>query len=381
VRHLAINAVFLEPRMGGMVTYAANLLRELARLRPDLEVTVFASERGADTVAAAAPSTRVHVVTHALLGRRYVSALSEITLLPRLVRHSGADLLHSLAMTGPVAASTPHVVTVPDLIWRQFPSAGRLTVALWQALVPPVARHADRVITYSDASRREIVSQIGVDAERVDVIPLGADHQPPPDALSADQARARFDLGNGPVVLSVSAKKPHKNLIRLTRAMGLVCQRSPATTLIVPGSSSPHDEELRGEAARVGANLLLPGWVNDAELEGLYAAASCVAFPSLQEGFGLPVLDAMFRGIPVACSDASSLPEVGGAAVTYFDPFRADDIARAILLVLGDPSRAQELARAGRERASAFTWRAVAERHLEAYGRALEAGGRRKHGT
>ena len=365
--------------MGGMVTYTANLLRELARLRPDLDLTVFAAERGADAVASAAPSARMHVVTHPLLGRRYISALSEITLLPRLVRNSGADLLHSLAMTGPVAASTPHVVTVPDLIWRQFPSSGRLTVALWQALVPPVARHADRVITYSDASRRDIVAQIGVATERVDVIALGADHQLPHDALSADQARARFDLGSGPVVLSVSSKKPHKNLIRLTRAMGRVCQRFPTATLIVPGSSSPHDEELYGEAARVGANLLLPGWVNDAELEGLYAAASCVAFASLQEGFGLPVLDAMVRGVPVACSAASSLPEVGGAAVTYFDPLRADDIARAILLVLGDPSRAQALARAGRERASAFTWKAVAERHLETYERALHAAGRRKH--
>lgn len=357
--------------MGGMVTYTAHLLRALVELRSDLELTVFCSERGRQVLAAEPWSSELHLVTHRLLGRPRLSAISEVALLPSLVRASGADVLHSLAMTGPLRASVPHVVTIPDLIWRRFPSSGRATGAVWRTIVPPVARHADRIITYSEASRRDIASLIGIDPLRIHVVPLGTEGPAPTEAITADQARSRFHLGDGPVVLSVSSKKPHKNLVRLTRAMGLVAGRYPGATLVVPGSPAPHDEQLRAEADRAGARLLLPGWIEGDELEGLYAAASCVAFASLQEGFGLPVLDAMRRGVPVACSDASSLPEVGGGAVIYFDPLLPDDIARAIIELVANPAMATQLARAGRERAATFTWELVAQRHLEIYDLAL----------
>jgi glycosyltransferase involved in cell wall biosynthesis len=358
--------------MGGMVTYTRNLLPQILQRRPELRVTLFVSERGRATFEAEPWSADVRLVSHAALGRRYVSALSELALLPGLVARSRADVLHSLAMTGPVRVGARHVVTVPDLIWRRFPSSGRATVAVWRAVVPPVARGARRVITYSDASRRDIVSLLHVDPGRIDVIPLGTSDSPPAAVMPAGEVRAKFDLGSGPIVLSVSSKRPHKNLLRLTEAMGVVTARHPDAVLVIPGSPTPYEDELRAEAARGGVRLLLPDWVSAAELEGLYAAATCVAFPSLQEGFGLPVLDAMRRGVPVACSNVSSLPEVGGEAVNYFDPTHAEDIARGVLELLDDPDGAARLARAGLERAREFTWEAVAERHLETYERALD---------
>ncbi|MDP9345664.1 MAG: glycosyltransferase family 4 protein [Actinomycetota bacterium] len=370
LRHVALNAVFLAPQMGGMVTYTTNLVAELVRARPDVHVTVYVSERGARALREEPWRSEVELLSHPALGRPYVSALSEMAVLPRLMRNGDAQLLHSLAMTGPLRAAVPHVVTVPDLIWRRFPSSGRLTIALWRAIVPPVVRRARRVVTYSDASRRDIVSLLGVETDRVDVIPLGSDGRVRAPAPATD-VRVQFGLGEGPVVLAVSSKKPHKNLLRLTEAMGSVSARHPGAVLVVPGSASPHDDELRSVAERSGARLVLPGWVDETQLEGLYATAACAAFPSLQEGFGLPILEAMHRGVPVACSNASSLPEVGGDAVSYFDPRRVPDIAGAVMQLLDSPDRAAALVRAGHERARTFTWEAVARRHIETYEHAL----------
>jgi glycosyltransferase involved in cell wall biosynthesis len=123
----------------------------------------------------------------------------------------------------------------------------------------------------------------------------------------------------------------------------------------------------------VTGDVIFLDWVDAAELEGLYAAAACFVFPSLYEGFGLPVLEAMHRGVPVACSDRSSLPEVAGDAALLFDPESPDDIARTIETLLGDPEKAARLREAGRARAAGFTWERTAHGVLAAYERALEA--------
>ena len=122
-------------------------------------------------------------------------------------------------------------------------------------------------------------------------------------------------------MLTVSAKRPHKNLERLFEAFSQV-RAEPEPVLVVPGYPTFHEPELRAraDALGVGSRIRFMGWIDDDVLDSLYRAASCFVFPSLAEGFGLPVLDALVRGTPTACSNASSLPEVGGDAVLYFDP-------------------------------------------------------------
>ena len=149
----------------------------------------------------------------------------------------------------------------------------------------------------------------------------------------------------------------------------------PNTVLVIPGNPTPHGDELETLARElgIGAAVRLPGWVSAADLEGLYRAASCFVLPSLREGFGLPVLEAMARGVPVACSNRSAVPEVAGDAALLFDPERPDEIAGAILRLLDDPALAEKLVELGRERVRSFTWEKSAEETLAAYERSRQS--------
>jgi glycosyltransferase involved in cell wall biosynthesis len=145
--------------------------------------------------------------------------------------------------------------------------------------------------------------------------------------------------------------------------------------LVVPGYPTPYETELRAIAAglAVRGDVVFPEWLGAAELEGLYALAACVVFPSLYEGFGLPVLEAMVRGVPVACSDRSSLPEVAGDAALLFDPEDVSAITLAIERIVGDLELADRLAQAGRDQAARFSWDRTAAQTVESYGRALQS--------
>jgi len=144
---------------------------------------------------------------------------------------------------------------------------------------------------------------------------------------------------------------------------------------VLVGRPTDHERELRALAAARGlaANVVFPSYVDQADLEGLYAAASCFVLPSVNEGFGLPILEAMGRGVPVACSNVSAMPEVAGEAARYFDPLRPGEIAAAVLDVLGDRALASRLIAAGHERARAFSWEKTAELTVESFERAWRA--------
>ena len=145
--------------------------------------------------------------------------------------------------------------------------------------------------------------------------------------------------------------------------------------VVVPGYSTWHEAELRAHAVALGieGDVRFPGWVSAEELEGLYGVARCFVLPSLYEGFGLPVLEAMSRGVPVACSDRSSLPEVAGDAALLFDPSSPRAIAGALERLLGDDGLVASLREAGRAQAARFSWEATARGVLASYSRALPA--------
>jgi glycosyltransferase involved in cell wall biosynthesis len=147
----------------------------------------------------------------------------------------------------------------------------------------------------------------------------------------------------------------------------------PDAVLVVPGNPTPAGTRLAAQARELGLDdaLVLPGWVSAADLEGLYEAASCFAFPSLREGFGLPVLEAMRRGLAVACSNASAVPEVAGDAALLFDPTRVDEIAGAVARLLTDDELRSDLAERGSRRSAEFTWQRAAENTLASFDRAL----------
>jgi glycosyltransferase involved in cell wall biosynthesis len=371
---IGINAVFLEPRMGGLDTYVRALVPELVRLAPGVRFSIFCSPGGAEYLRTESWSGEVELVTHPLLGRRGTKAISELTLLGVLAGRR-VDLLHSVALTAPLRTRAVNVVTLADVTWIVAPDPGEAaTIMVWRALVPPVARRADRVITLSQAGAEHVVEHLRVSRERIDVVPLAAGENEHASATGATELRARLGLGEGPVILTVSAKKVHKNLRRLVEAMPAVVERRPDVVLVMPGNPTEHERELRELAARLGiaANVAFPAYVDAPDLEGLYGLASCFVFASINEGFGIPILEAMRRSVPVACSRASALPEVAGDAASYFDPFDVADIARALIELLADRALAERLVTRGREREATFTWHAAAQGTLERYARAWE---------
>jgi glycosyltransferase involved in cell wall biosynthesis len=369
---VGINAVFLEPPMGGLETYVHAIVPQLVRLAPDVRFLVFCNRRGYAELCRESWGSAVELVVHPLIGIRGLKAVSELTVLGAVAGRR-VELLHSVAFTAPLWTGAVNVVMVPDVIWIVAPDEDRAaTMRLWRLVVPPVARRADRLIAISRAAAEDIVRYLGVVRERIDVVPLGPGLEPRVAPTQQEHLRERLGLGSGPIVLAVSAKKVHKNLARLIEAMRIVADREPMVTLVLPGRPTEHERELRALAAGSGltANVVFPPYVDRADLEGLYAAASCFVLPSLNEGFGLPVLEAMRRDVPVACSNVSAVSEVAGDAARYFDPLQPREIASALLDLLGDRALAERLVAAGHERALAFSWEATAELTLDCYERA-----------
>jgi glycosyltransferase involved in cell wall biosynthesis len=369
---VGLNLLHLLPgETGGSEIYARRLIPALAEAS-SVELVLFASREGAPALREEHSGGAVPVVELPVAATgRSRRVLAEQTLLPRAARRAGVDLLHNAFTTAPALVGVPQVTTIHDLIYRRFPEAhaGVRSVGM-RVLVPVAARRARRIIAISEATKRDIVEFLRIDSSRIDVVYEGPGFAPSDAPAPEEALRRRHSLGERQIVLSVSAHRPHKNLERLIDAIAAL--EEPAV-LVVPGYTTPWEDELRQHARRAGAEdrVRFTGWVSDAELEGLYRAASCLAFPSLAEGFGLPVLEAMIRGLPVACSSTTSLPEVAGSAALYFDPEDTAGIAAAVARLLADPGLRERLATAGRERAARFTWERAAAGTIACYERAL----------
>lgn len=372
--HVAINAVFLDPPMGGIETYLRELCRCMLK-RPDApRLTVFLNPAGHAKLATEPWAQEAELVACPTIGRAGARMIGELTALGALVDRHRADLVHSVAMTGPLATRARRVVTVPDTIWITHPET-TITHRLWRATVPLVARRAHRVIAISHAAGEDLKRDLGVPAGKLDVVALGygspAIDRPTPDA----ELRVKLGLGPGPVVLNVGQKKPHRNLERLIEAMVAVRQSVPEAQLVLPGPPNAAAEEaLRSLAARHGLAdaVTIPGFLDAADLEGLYAAAHAFVLPSLVEGFGLPVLEAMARGVAVACTRDSAPGEIAGDAGLLLDPTSVPEIAAATIRLLTEAPLRERLAAAGRARAASYTWERCADETLASYAKALD---------
>ncbi len=361
-----------------MEVYARELIPALLAAAPELRFTAFVNREAA--AANGGPwGELLPAVTVPVHARNRVQwVLGEQALLPSLAARARVDLVHSLASTAPLWGPFRRVSTVHDLIYARFPDAhSGLRDRGMRLLVPAAVRRSQRVLTDSQSTRKDLIELLGAAPERIDVAPLGLAPIRREIALSEADTRARFALGERPVLLSLSAKRPHKNLLMLIGALALIgAERRPL--VVLPGYPTWHEAQLRARAAELGVegDVRLLDWVSPAELEGLWALARAFVFPSLYEGFGLPVLEAMARGVPVACARASSLPEVAGEAALMFDPHDPRAIAAAIETLLCMDASARAHTRAlGLARAEQFTWARTARATLDSYARALSPAG------
>jgi glycosyltransferase involved in cell wall biosynthesis len=370
--HVGLNLIFLVPgETGGMEVAARETIPALVEAAPDgVRFTAFVNrEAGPGPWGELIPKVEVPVS----VARRVEWVRGEQQLLPRLAARAGVDLVHSLASTGPAWGRFRRVVTVHDVIYRRFPEAhGGLNSLGMRILVPLAVRRAHRVLVDAASTREDLVELLGADPRRIDVVPLGfgtpARVAPAPEA----EVRARLALGDRRVLLSLSAKRPHKNLAALLDALATLPQRPVA---VLAGYPTAYERVLRERAASLGIadDVRWPGWLEPAELERLWAITSGFVFPSLYEGFGLPVLEAMSRGVPVACSNAASLPEVAGDAALLFDPRDTRALADALARLLAGGPEVERLRSAGLARAATFTWERTARLTLDSYRRTLTA--------
>jgi glycosyltransferase involved in cell wall biosynthesis len=373
--HIGLNLIFLVPgETGGMEVAARELIPALLAAAPAaMRFTAFVNREAASAGGGPWGELLPGVTVPVKARSRVQWVLGEQTLLPALAARAGVDLVHSLASTAPLWGRFRRVVTVHDLIYARYPEAhAGIREKGMRVLVPAAARRSDRVIVDSQSTRSDVMKIVGIDADLIDVVPLGLGSVRREEPLAEPQTRARFELGERRVLLSLSAKRPHKNLGALIEALARL-QEQERPLLVLPGYSTWHEQELRERARSAGVerDVRLLEWVSGAELEGLWALAEGFVFPSLYEGFGLPVLEAMARGVPVACSDASSLPEVAGEAALLFDPHDTSAIAAALGRLLGDGALRERLRAAGLERAREFTWERTARLTLASYARVL----------
>jgi glycosyltransferase involved in cell wall biosynthesis len=371
---VGLNLVYLVPgETGGREIYARELVPALQELAPELELVAFVNRDGGPQLASELGEGIRAVVLPVSPRNRSAWALAELVLVPLAARRARVELLHSMANFAPAWGPFRRVVTIHDLHYLAVPELLSWPMRTGTAaLVSLAARSADRIISVSAAGREEIVSGLDAERERIDVVPNGV--RPPSAAPPTAGMRESLRLGDRRLALAVATNLPHKNLSALIDALALIAARQRPVLAVAGHDTDDPTLASRAAASGVGDDVRLLGRRSPEELESLYALADCLVLPTLHEGFGLPVLEAMVRSLPVACSDIPALREVAGPAAVYFDPHRPAEIAARLDELLADAGLAQRLRELGRNQAAAFSWAAAAEGTLASYRRALAAG-------
>jgi glycosyltransferase involved in cell wall biosynthesis len=275
------------------------------------------------------------------------------------------------------------VVAVHDAIAFRFPGGYHwLNNVLHRRYVPATLRNVDDVVTVSRDARADLEHYLSFPAERMFVVPNGVGEQFRPIAREiAVQAAARYGLVR-PFVLHVGVHQARKNLARLVDAFARVHEELPDYQLVLAGPAVSGDAELRAQIEGLGLvdEIVLLGRVDEADLPAIYSATSLLALPSLFEGFGLPIVEAMACGTPVVCSDRSALPETAGGAASLVDPTDVEAMAGAIGLALTDEGLRQSLRERGLARAAELTWDRAAESITAVFRSILEPPGTRQPG-
>jgi glycosyltransferase involved in cell wall biosynthesis len=352
----------------GNETYVANLLAALAASGEDLEILAAVTDRQAF-------EDRVGVHDRLALYEVSASPFKRLGMdLPRLAVQQGVDLVH-VTYIGPVSLPCPLVVSIHDVSFRQYPEWFSLRdKCVLRIGVALSVRRAGRVLTISEHANEEIRRVYGLSADKVVTTYLAADLQYEAVQSIGDwEGFSRHGIKR-PYLLAVGNLQPRKNLERLVQAFALLKKKMDIPhTLVLTGKNLWREDGVFKAIREMDLQsaVTLTGYVSCEDLAYLYQGADCFVFPSLYEGFGLPVLEAMACGTPVVTSNTSSLPEVAGDAAMFVDPKSIASIVQGIEEVLCSPQLQAKLIEKGLENVKRFSWRKTAEDTLRVYGEVL----------
>jgi glycosyltransferase involved in cell wall biosynthesis len=372
-------AVF--PQKTGVGYYTWHMLEHLPAVDPDTEYLAWylnarALAGGPRRLLAGLPVTERWTP----IPSRWFERLSTRFELPRVDWFARFDVLFAPNFVPPPTRSRRFVVTVHDLAFRLHPETAPQSTRWWLARIDRTLQRAAGIIAVSESTKRDLLELYGVDGDRVAVVPHGVDRQVfrRPSQEEVERVRRRFGIV-GPYLLSLGGIEPRKNLPNLVRAYAqLPPEVRPA--LVLAGGSVEWNREgrealeqaLRELPWEVSERIVLTGYVAEADKVALLGGAEALVYPSLYEGFGLPVLEAMACGTPVVTSNVSALPEIGGDAALLVDPRDPAAIASALERLLQDEELRHELTTRGAARAARYTWEETARRTAEVLHRAAE---------
>jgi glycosyltransferase involved in cell wall biosynthesis len=346
----------------GIGTYIRNLLAFL-EIQSGHELLLVASPELSEKVR---PSPNSRIVVNS--SPKY--SVRELFTVSREVNRKGYDLFHAPHYTYPYGIREKGVVTIHDLIHLRFPqhfSRGQRLYA--RAIIGHACRSADAVVVDSEFTKKDLLKTFRIPEEKIHTIHLGVGSMYRPSEAPTELGASHTALGiTRPYILYVGSLKPHKNVPLLLKAFGQI-RRDVDVQLVLAGEKLDAYPELRvlRDRLMLGRDMVVAAGTNQTDLISLYQHASALVMPSLYEGFGLPLVEAMACGVPVVGSRATSIPEVVGDAGVLIDPFDVGDLASALLRVLNDEGLRETLRVCGLHRASQFTWERCGEKTLQLY--------------
>jgi glycosyltransferase involved in cell wall biosynthesis len=359
-RRIGVNALYLIPGgVGGTEIYLRALLAALAGIDSTNQYFVFTNrETGADLVPASPNFTQVPQAVRAV--SRPARLLWEQTTLPLAALRFKLDVLFNPGFTAPLCCPCAQVTVFHDLQHKRHPEYFRwFDLPFWEFFLFWSAQVSQCLLADSEATAADLRAWYRLPASKLRVVPLGA------DAAFFDLAARRRPE---PFLLAVSTLHPHKNLDGLLRAFAEFRRTQTEFRLVVCGIHGFFSTELHAlrDSLGLAGAVDFPGWIPRVELQELYSRAWGFIYPSLFEGFGLPVLEAMAAGVPTACSDIEPLSGIVAEAALKFNPTDFHAIAEAMNRIAADGALRQRLATDGPARAAEFSWRATAEATLDA---------------
>jgi len=361
---IGVNALYLIPGgVGGTEIFLRSLLAALADIDDRNDYFLFTNLETGPRLAPDRPN--FHHLTQPVRARvRPWRILWEQIGLPAAARRLGLDVLFNPGFTAPRLSPCPSVTVFHDLQHLRHPEYFRwFDRPAWRLLLGQAARHSTAVVAVSEATRRDLLGYYPIPASRVTVIPHGVDER------LFDVAAQRAQGKPEPWLLCVSTLHPHKNLPRLIEVFARLRRRRPALRLVIAGvrgfAAAAIEERIAGLG--LGHAVEITGWISREALYELYRRAHSCVYPSMFEGFGLPVLEAMAAGIPTACSAIEPLREFAEGWALMFDPGDERQMEEALTRLLEEETLRRRLAEQGPVRARAYSWKAAAARYLELF--------------